>query len=121
MPITPDLRGLHLLLVEDEYLLALGLAEAATDLGAASPSGVPAENASIEAIGGQPWVARRVSGSAATKPYRCPGCDQEIPPGTAHLVAWPAHTSGPADRRHWHNPCWQRRLQRHTRGGRGGR
>lgn len=34
MPITPDLRGLHLLLVEDEYLLALGLAEAATDLGA---------------------------------------------------------------------------------------
>jgi CheY-like chemotaxis protein len=34
MPITPDLRGLHLLLVEDEYLLALGLAEVATDLGA---------------------------------------------------------------------------------------
>lgn len=34
MPTTPDLRGLHLLLVEDEYLLALGLAEAATDLGA---------------------------------------------------------------------------------------
>ena len=30
----PDLRGLHLLLVEDEFLLALGLAEAATDLGA---------------------------------------------------------------------------------------
>lgn len=34
MPTTPDLRGLHLLLVEDEYLLALGLAEVATDLGA---------------------------------------------------------------------------------------
>jgi CheY-like chemotaxis protein len=34
MPTTPDLRGLHLLLVEDEYLLALGLAEAASDLGA---------------------------------------------------------------------------------------
>ena len=33
-PTTPDLRGLHLLLVEDEYLLALGLAEVATDLGA---------------------------------------------------------------------------------------
>ena len=31
---TPDLRGLHLLLVEDEFLLALGLAEAASDLGA---------------------------------------------------------------------------------------
>jgi CheY-like chemotaxis protein len=34
MPTTPDLHGLHLLLVEDEYLLALGLAEAASDLGA---------------------------------------------------------------------------------------
>jgi CheY-like chemotaxis protein len=34
MPTTPDLRGLHLLLVEDEYLLALGLAEVAGDLGA---------------------------------------------------------------------------------------
>ena len=31
---TPDLHGLHLLLVEDEYLLALGLADAASDLGA---------------------------------------------------------------------------------------
>jgi hypothetical protein len=67
------------------------------------------------------WVVRLVPGSASTKTYRCPGCDQEIPPGTAHLVAWPADTSGPQDRRHWHNPCWQRRLQRHTRGGRGGR
>jgi hypothetical protein len=67
------------------------------------------------------WMVRPVPGAASTKTYRCPGCDQEIPPGTAHLVAWPAHTSGPADRRHWHNPCWQRRLQRHTRGGRGGR
>ena len=34
MSTTPDLRGLHLLLVEDEYLLALGLADAASDLGA---------------------------------------------------------------------------------------
>ena len=67
------------------------------------------------------WVVRRVPGAATAKAYRCPGCDQEIAPGTAHLVAWPAHTSGPQDRRHWHNPCWQRRLQRHTRGGRGGR
>jgi hypothetical protein len=67
------------------------------------------------------WVIRLVPGAGSTKTYRCPGCDQEIPAGTAHLVAWPAHTSGPADRRHWHNPCWQRRLQRHTRGSRGGR
>ena len=67
------------------------------------------------------WVIRPVPGAGSTKTYRCPGCDQEIRPGTAHLVAWPAGTRGPADRRHWHNPCWQRRLQRHTRGGRAGR
>lgn len=34
MPTTPDLHGLHLLLVEDDYLLALGLADSARDLGA---------------------------------------------------------------------------------------
>ncbi len=67
------------------------------------------------------WVTRLVPRAASTKAYRCPGCDQEIPPGTAHLVAWPAHTRDAADRRHWHNPCWQRRLQRHTRGRRAGR
>jgi len=66
------------------------------------------------------WVVRPVPGAASTKAYRCPGCDQEIPPGTPHLVSWPAYTPGPAERRHWHNPCWQRRLQRHPRGGRGG-
>ena len=69
---------------------------------------------------GTGWSGR-CPGTVSTKAYRCPGCDQEIPPGTAHLVAWPAYTSGPADRRHWHNPCWQRRLQRHARGGRRGR
>ena len=35
-------------------------------------------------------LIRLVPGAASTKTYRCPGCDQEIPPGTAHLVAWPA-------------------------------
>jgi len=62
------------------------------------------------------WVVRMVPGATSTKTYRCPGCDQEIPPGTAHLVAWPADSHGPAGRRHWHNPCWQRRLQRHASG-----
>src|SRR5262249_3049469 len=43
-------------------------------------------------------------------------------PGTAHLVVWPAYTPGLAERRHWHRPCWDRRLRRHARGrpGRGG-
>src|SRR5258708_10346460 len=48
------------------------------------------------------WVVRQVPGSAAAKEYRCPGCDQEIRPGTAHVVVWPAHTEGLAERRHWH-------------------
>jgi hypothetical protein len=57
------------------------------------------------------WVVRPVPGAAAAKPYRCPGCDQELYPGIAHVVVWPTH-SGVTARRHWHTVCWQRRLQR---------
>jgi hypothetical protein len=62
------------------------------------------------------WVVRGMPGEATVKTYRCPGCDQEIPPGTAHLVVWPAYTPGLAERRHWHRPCWDRRLRHHPRG-----
>jgi hypothetical protein len=58
------------------------------------------------------WVVRLVPGAASVKSYRCPGCDQEIPAGTAHLVAWPSLSPGPSERRHWHRPCWDRRIQR---------
>jgi hypothetical protein len=58
------------------------------------------------------WVIRAVPGAAATKTYRCPGCDQEIPAGTAHVVVWPAFTPGVTERRHWHSACWERRLRR---------
>ena len=58
------------------------------------------------------WIVRMVPGAAAVKSYRCPGCDQEIPPGVAHIVAWPSLIPGPSERRHWHRPCWQRRMQR---------
>ncbi len=58
------------------------------------------------------WVVRQVPGAAATKTYRCPGCDQELTPGTGHVVVWPAHTPGPEERRHWHSGCWQRRPRR---------
>jgi hypothetical protein len=59
------------------------------------------------------WVVRRISGSAATKTYRCPGCDQEIRPATPHLVAWPAdRRAGEEDRRHWHSACWNARGRR---------
>jgi len=47
---------------------------------------------------------------AAQKAYRCPGCNQEIAAGTAHVVVVPL--SEPAGRRHWHSPCWE---HRHTR------
>jgi hypothetical protein len=58
------------------------------------------------------WVVRQVPGIAATKMYRCPGCDQEIQPGVAHVVVWPEQANGTEDRRHWHNSCWQRRPRR---------
>jgi hypothetical protein len=60
------------------------------------------------------WIVRSVPGSAATKAYRCPGCNAEIRPGTPHIVAWadaPGLLSESAvdERRHWHTGCWQRR------------
>ena len=64
-------------------------------------------------VNGEDWVVQKITGSASTKNYRCPGCNQEIRPATPHVVAWPYddhtdHESRLADRRHWHNPCWQR-------------
>jgi hypothetical protein len=58
------------------------------------------------------WIVRQVPGAAATKLYRCPGCDQELQPGTAHVVVWPAGTNSAEGRRHWHNACWRRRPRR---------
>jgi hypothetical protein len=56
------------------------------------------------------WMVRPIPTDAATKTYRCPGCQQEIRPATAHLVVWPAEGWGePDDRRHWHTPCWRGR------------
>ena len=74
----------------------------------------------VETYGGEEYVVRRVTGSAATKPYRCPGCDQTIRPATPHLVAWPVvphllagpGASGLDERRHWHTPCWKARDRR---------
>lgn len=63
------------------------------------------------------WIVRRISGSASTKPYRCPGCDQEIRPATPHVVAWPAEDGerGLEHRRHWHTGCWEARDRRRPR------
>jgi hypothetical protein len=64
------------------------------------------------------WIVRRIPGAGTAKAYRCPGCDQEIVPGTPHIVAWPADGTrmaggvGVEERRHWHTTCWQNRLRR---------
>jgi hypothetical protein len=65
-----------------------------------------------EEFRGEEWRVRAVAG-AGGKRYRCPGCDQEIPPGVGHLVAWPEF-GGVDDRRHWHTACWNARERRTT-------
>ncbi|MGH9023934.1 MAG: hypothetical protein ACRDV9_12685 [Acidimicrobiia bacterium] len=54
-------------------------------------------------------AVRAVQPYQAVKRYRCPGCDQEILPGTGHLVVVPE--DAPEDRRHWHTSCWRRHLR----------
>jgi hypothetical protein len=73
----------------------------------------------MELYDGQEYVVRKVTGSAAHKAYRCPGCHQRIRPATPHTVAWPVvptsfarDAEGLDERRHWHNACWS---ARHTR------
>jgi hypothetical protein len=52
---------------------------------------------------------RHVQPYEATKPYRCPGCDHEIPAGQGHVVVVPRRA--PDDRRHWHTSCWDRSVR----------
>ncbi|MGH3263089.1 MAG: hypothetical protein ACRDNS_13950 [Trebonia sp.] len=71
----------------------------------------------VERYGGEDYQVRNVTGSAATKPYRCPGCQQPIRPATPHVVAWPVlpsllSSSGVEERRHWHTACWAARDRR---------
>lgn len=72
-----------------------------------------ASNQSFEEDESGLWVVRKLTGSAANKPYRCPGCDQLIPMATPHIVAW---RDGEEDnRRHWHSACWAKRGDRGPR------
>jgi hypothetical protein len=64
------------------------------------------------------WTVQHVRGS--TKSYRCPGCQQMVGPGTAHVVAWAqgglfGADRAVADRRHWHTACWELRARRRPR------
>ncbi|MGH3384598.1 MAG: hypothetical protein ACRDO1_08495 [Nocardioidaceae bacterium] len=83
-------------------------------------SASPADRQVVEVWSGEEWVVRQVTGAAATKHYRCPGCDHLIAMATPHVVAWPAEPgvfaeSGLEERRHWHTGCWRARERRHPR------
>ncbi|MEE1764642.1 MULTISPECIES: ATP/GTP-binding protein [unclassified Streptomyces] len=97
------------------------------DSGASGPSGPSGRSAdedpsdryggwqTSEPWRGEEWSVRHVAGaSAAGKTYRCPGCDQMIPSGVPHVVAWPEH-SGVDERRHWHKACWNAKDRRTSR------
>lgn len=80
------------------------------------PLGPTVSSRRVEQHSDGEWVVQRTTGSASTKPYRCPGCDQEIPPATPHVVAFPADDpKGLEHRRHWHTPCWSARDRRRPR------
>ena len=70
-------------------------------------------NESIEEHDDGIFVVRKISGSTSNKPYRCPGCDQEIRPATPHTVAYVMGEL--EDRRHWHTPCWNSDRKKHKR------
>jgi hypothetical protein len=86
-------------------------------------SPLPARRQPVEEAADGDWAVRTVPGAGTDKTYRCPGCDQEIRPGTPHVVSWPAYardsdlepwdTESAADlRRHWHTVCWRARDRR---------
>ena len=61
---------------------------------------------------GSEWIVQSVAASRAVKTYVCPGCPNDVTPGTAHLVVWRNdHLFGDehavAERRHWHTHCWR--------------
>lgn len=63
------------------------------------------------------WTVQHVPAASATKTYRCPGCRQDVRPGTAHVVAWASDSllgaeTALSDRRHWHTACWTQRGRR---------
>jgi|SRR5690554_4619827 hypothetical protein len=58
------------------------------------------------------WNVQSVSAPAAVKVYTCPGCGNQVPVGTAHVVTWRAdglmgESNDLAARRHWHSHCWK--------------
>lgn len=67
---------------------------------------------STRQVRGETFLFRPVSAARAQKRYTCPGCNQPVQPGTAHVLAWPrvpevGVESGMSQRRHWHTHCWR--------------
>ena len=83
---------------------------------AAGQNPLPAPRRIEVGADGNDYEVRPVAAARATKVYRCPGCDHEIRPGTAHVVVWPVDSAGASgaveDRRHWHTACWSHRATR---------
>ncbi|MGD1012186.1 MAG: hypothetical protein ABR925_06610 [Acidimicrobiales bacterium] len=67
-----------------------------------------------DAMAGGVAQVRHVQPHQADKTYICPGCNQEIRPGTGHVVVVPVSDSD--SRRHWHTPCWEYRDRRRPTG-----
>ncbi|WP_149202665.1 hypothetical protein [Actinotalea subterranea] len=68
-----------------------------------------------ESAGDGEWTVQTVR--SADKVYTCPGCRQDVTPGTTHVVAWATDDllgaeAGLAGRRHWHSSCWAHRGRR---------
>ena len=82
--------------------------------GALGWSGLGEKSFVEDPMGSGPAEMRRIQPYQADKTYICPGCNQEIWPGTGHVVIVPV--SDPTGRRHWHSPCWENRGRRHPTG-----
>lgn len=72
----------------------------------------PSNEQLVSKRAGEYWQ-RFITGATSSKPYRCPGCQQEIQPATPHFVVWPdvpslLEAEGINERRHWHQRCWER-------------
>jgi hypothetical protein len=76
------------------------------------PDPLPAPRRIEVGADGYDYEVRPVTAARAMKVYRCPGCDHEIRPKTAHVVVLPVDSGDVDDRRHWHGACWANRATR---------
>ncbi|HEX2089948.1 MAG TPA: hypothetical protein VHI54_08510 [Actinomycetota bacterium] len=72
-----------------------------TSLTGAAPAWARADGFTVQPVTG-----------AVHRTYRCPGCQQEIRPGTPHFVV--VADGDVEGRRHWHTQCWRQEVRRRT-------